>query len=101
MCLPGNLHLEILKVLCLPRPLHMEVHKVLRLPRNLYMEVHKVLCLPRNLDLEVHKVLHLPRILHTAQGGSQNPVSATKSALQEISEHSNHNGGMIPSMIRE
>ena len=95
--LPQNLRMEVHELLCLPRNLHMEVHKVLRLPRNLRMAVHKVLCRPRNLHMEVHKV---PRLLrnHTksACGGSQSAAPATKSALQETSENSNHNGGTIP-----
>ena len=37
----------------------------------------------------------------SAHGGSQSAVPAAKSAFQETSENSNHNGGTIPSMIRE
>ena len=88
--------MEVHKVLCLPRNLHMEVHKVLHLPRNLHMEVHKVLHLPRHLHMEVHKVLHLPRNLHMEVHKSV--VPATKSALQETSENSNPDGGLIPTM---
>ena len=51
----------------------------MRLPRNLHMEVDKVLCLPRPLHMEA----------------TQSAVPATKSALQETSENSNHNGGTI------
>ena len=37
----------------------------------------------------------------SAHGGSQSAAPAKKSALQETSENSNHNGGTIPTMIRE
>ena len=64
LCLPRNLHVEVLKVLCLSRNLHVELHKVLCLSGTLRIKVHKALYLSRNLHVEVHKVLRLPRSLH-------------------------------------
>ena len=99
------------QMLGLPRNLHMEAHKVPRLLRNLRMEVHKALRLPGNLHMEVTKCCACHEICawrfttaapatKSSHGGSQSAVPATKSALQETTENSNHNGGTIPSMIR-